>query len=84
MRAETLGKLLANWHFHDWSADQRSLGAYSYAPAGTHDASANMAEPSSDTLWFAGKHVCSTGHWGTVHGALQSGATAAAGILDQR
>jgi monoamine oxidase len=28
-----------------------------------------------------GEHVCASGHWGTVHGALQSGLNAAAGIL---
>jgi len=82
--AEIILRQVASWHFHDWSADERSLGAYSYAPAGAIDASANMAEPSSGTLWFAGEHVCSSGHWGTVHGALQSGTAAAAGILGNR
>lgn len=72
---------LTSWHFHDWSADPRSLGAYSYAPAGAVSAGANLARPVSRTLWFAGEHVCASGHWGTVHGALQSGVNAAAGIL---
>jgi len=72
---------LASWHFHDWSADEHACGAYSYAPAGAATASANLAEPLSRTLWFAGEHVCASGHWGTVHGALQSGASAAAGLL---
>jgi hypothetical protein len=69
---------LAASYFHDWSTDEFARGAYSYAPAGALDASARMAEPVDRTLYFAGEHTCVTGHWGTVHGALQSGAAAAA------
>ena len=36
-----------------------------------------MAEPVEDTLYFAGEHTDTTGHWGTVHGALRSGLRAA-------
>jgi monoamine oxidase len=65
------------WHTHDWSADPYSRGAYSYAPAGALDASTQMAEPVQDTLYFAGEHTDTSGHWGTVHGALRSGFRAA-------
>jgi hypothetical protein len=76
-----LHKRLLSWHAHDWQADPYALGAYSYAPAGSLDASANMTQPVADTLYFAGEHTDTTGHWGTVHGALGSGLRAAAQIL---
>ena len=69
---------LISWHTHDWQADPYSRGAYSYAPAGALNASADMTRPVFDTLYFAGEHTDTTGHWGTVHGALRSGLRAAA------
>jgi monoamine oxidase len=72
---------LVSVHRHDWQADEFALGAYSYAPAGTAAASARMAEPLSGTLYFAGEHTDTEGHWGTVHAALASGLRAAAKIL---
>lgn len=72
---------LVSVHRHDWQADEFALGAYSYAPAGAAAASARMAEPLSGTLYFAGEHTDTEGHWGTVHAALASGTRAAAKIL---
>ncbi len=60
-------------HFHDWQRDRYALGAYSYAPAGAAEASAILTEPVGGTLLFAGEHTDTTGHPGTVHGALRSG-----------
>ncbi len=79
--APFLREQLIAGYFHDWSADPFSRGAYSYAPAGALSASANIAEPVAGTLYFAGEHASVTGHWGTVHGALQSGEAAAARII---
>ncbi|MDB6083070.1 MAG: amine oxidase [Gammaproteobacteria bacterium] len=84
---ESLGSLrekLVGWHHHDWSADEFARGAYSYAPAGALDASANIAEPVDGTLFFAGEHTSVSGHWGTVHGALQSGEAAAAKLIGSK
>jgi monoamine oxidase len=81
--AETeLHALLTSWHTHDWQRDPLSLGAYSYAPKGAIDASDAMAEPVAETLYFAGEHTDTTGHWGTVHGALRSGLRAAKQVLE--
>jgi len=81
--AETeLHALLISWHTHDWQRDPLSLGAYSYAPKGAVDASDAMAEPVAETLYFAGEHTDTTGHWGTVHGALRSGLRAAKQVLE--
>jgi monoamine oxidase len=76
-----LSELLVSFHVHDWQSDPYSRGAYSYAPAGALTASSDLAVPVDDTLYFAGEHTDTTGHWGTVHAAFRSGLRAAAQIL---
>jgi monoamine oxidase len=73
-----LQRLVLSWHCHDWQADPYARGAYSYVPAGAIDASAKLTEPVEDTLYFAGEHTDTSGHWGTVHAAVRSGLRAAA------
>ena len=81
MTENELRALLIGWYTHDWQRDPLSLGAYSYAPKGALHASDAMAEPVDGTLFFAGEHTDTTGHWGTVHGALRSGLRAAEQVL---
>jgi monoamine oxidase len=76
VRAEMTG-----FHVHDWEDDKWSRGAYSWVPVGGVDAWAAMCEPVEDTLYFAGEHTDTTGHWGTVHAALRSGIRAARQVL---
>ena len=78
---DDLTAMLASFHTHDWQSDPYCLGAYSYAPAGALEASDNLAIPVENTLYFAGEHTDTTGHWGTVHAALRSGLRAASQIL---
>ncbi len=78
-----LSTLLISFHCHDWQGDPHSLGAYSYAPAGAVSASDELAIPVEQTLYFAGEHTDTTGHWGTVHAALRSGLRAASQILHE-
>jgi monoamine oxidase len=66
---------------HDWQSDPLSCGAYSYVPAGALDAVLKMATPVQHTLFFAGEHTDTTGHWGTVHAAMRSGLRAARQVL---
>lgn len=73
---------LVTHHSHDWKRDPLAGGAYSWVPVGAVDASEQMARPVENTLFFAGEHTDTTGHWGTVHGALRSGIRAARQILD--
>lgn len=80
-RRDDLHSLLVSFHTRDWQSDPFSLGAYSYAPAGALHASDDLAAPVENTLYFAGEHTDTTGHWGTVHAALRSGLRAAAQIL---
>jgi monoamine oxidase len=70
---DDLEALLLSWHTHDWQRDVLIRGAYSYAPAGALEASNRLAEAIEDTLYFAGEHTDTTGHWGTVHAAMRSG-----------
>ena len=79
-----LEALLLSWHTHDWQTDPYAGGAYSYVPAGALDAPERMTQPIEDTLYFAGEHTDVTGHWGTVHAALQSGTLAAERLLRSR
>ncbi|HEV3151051.1 MAG TPA: FAD-dependent oxidoreductase [Acidobacteriaceae bacterium] len=79
--SQSLDVELRNWYLHDWQSDPYTLGAYSYAPVGAVDCSAEMAKPVDNTLFFAGEHTDITGHWGTVHGALRSGLRAAQQLL---
>ena len=72
---------LVSVHTCDWSADLYSRGAYSWVPVGGLEASAEMCVPVEDTLFFAGEHTDTTGHWGTVHAAMRSGLRAAAQVF---
>ena len=65
---------------HDWEADVHSFGAYSYIAKGGLYAPSLLAEPVANTLYFAGEHTTTDGHWGTVHAAHSSGLRAAAQI----
>ncbi|GAC1420710.1 MAG: NAD(P)/FAD-dependent oxidoreductase [Acidobacteriaceae bacterium] len=80
--ANSLHDLLLKCHVHDWQQDELFQGAYSYVPAGALDACSKMTIPAANTLFFAGEHTDTTGHWGTVHAALRSGLRAARQILD--
>ncbi len=72
---------LVTWHMHDWQSDPFSLGAYTYVLRGGIDASDQLSLPVEQTLFFAGEHTDTSGHWGTVHGALRSGYRAARQVL---
>jgi monoamine oxidase len=72
---------LVSWHAHDWTRDPHSRGAYSYVPVGGLDAPRALAEPVRGTLFFAGEATDTSGHTGTVHGAIASGQRAAREVL---
>jgi monoamine oxidase len=74
-------QLLQAAYFHDWQSDPYSRGAYSYAKAGSADASRSLGAPIASTLFFAGEATDVSGHNGTVHGAIASGKRAANEIL---
>ncbi len=75
---------LLRCHTHDWQNDALTFGAYSYIPVGALDACSKMTLPADHILFFAGEHTDTTGHWGTVHGAIRSGHRAAGQILHRK
>ena len=80
-KASDLVAALTGFYTHDWLVDSASRGAYSWVPVGGLGASETLSQPVEDTLFFAGEHTDTTGHWGTVHAALRSGLRAAAQVL---
>ena len=74
---------LISWHLHDWQRDPYSRGAYSYVPVDAWDAPHQLRGPFEDTLYFAGEHTDTSGHWGTVHAALATGTAAAHQLLGE-
>jgi monoamine oxidase len=82
LRTAQVRDLLLDCYTHDWRNDPFSLGAYSYIAAGGLNAPRELTQPVVDTLFFAGEHTDTTGHWGTVHAAMRSGLRAAKQILD--
>ncbi|HEY2779333.1 MAG TPA: NAD(P)/FAD-dependent oxidoreductase [Steroidobacteraceae bacterium] len=83
LAAADIRSRLVSWHLHDWQRDPYSRGAYSYVPAGAMDAPEQMRLPVEDTLFFAGEHTDTSGHWGTVHAALATGMATAHHILGE-
>jgi monoamine oxidase len=68
-------------HWHDWTADPYSRGAYASLGVGGVEAVEELALPLGRTLYFAGEHTETTGEHGSVHGALATGFRAADEIL---
>jgi monoamine oxidase len=63
-----------------WGGDPWSRGSYSAAQPGQADQRAVLGEPVSSALHFAGE-ACSREHYGTLHGAWQSGRKAARRLI---
>ena len=73
---------LEGFYFHDWQSDPFARGAYSYGAVGGDGAQRALAASLQNTVFFAGEATDTTGHNGTVHGAIASGYRAAREILD--
>ena len=71
-------------YFHDWDSDPFSCGAYSYVRVGGEGCQQVLGSPISNTLFFAGEATDTSGHNGTVHGAIASGQRAAQDILKSK
>jgi monoamine oxidase len=71
-------------YFHDWDADPFSRGAYSYVKVGGEGCQQTLGAPVESTLFFAGEATDTSGHNGTVHGAIATGKRAATEILASR
>jgi monoamine oxidase len=76
-----LESVLGKAYLHDWQTDPFARGAYSYGKVGAPEALRMLAQPVEGTLFFAGEATDTSGHNGTVHGAIASGYRAAEQIL---
>jgi monoamine oxidase len=81
VRRDLLESQFETAHFHNWTADSFSRGAYSYIPAGQLPAQEQLARPVAGTLFFAGEATTLNSQIGTVHGAIESGKRAAREVL---
>ncbi len=77
---DVLRTFVTQSYFHNWQQDPLSRGAYSYATVNGMEHQLNLAKPLDGTVFFAGE-ATSLGHFGTVHGAIESGMRAAREIL---
>ena len=84
MDAHELAAMLEVAYYHDWQNDSFSRGAYSYGVVGADGSQQALACPIENTLFFAGEATDTTGHNGTVHGAIASGLRAAQELLRSR
>lgn len=75
-----LEKQVIDARSHDWAGDPFTRGAYSFAVAGMERAPEELARPVAQTVFFAGEATADKLELGTVHGALATGARAAAEI----
>jgi monoamine oxidase len=82
IRPSAVQSQLTAAYFHDWDRDPFSRGAYSYVKAGGEGCQRVLGEPIGNTLFFAGEATDTSGHNGTVHGAIASGRRAAKEILN--
>jgi monoamine oxidase len=81
MAPREIGARLESRHFHDWTRDPFSRGAYTYVAVGGVDAYRALAEPVAGTLFFAGEATCGKGLNATLEGAVLSGRRAAAELI---
>jgi monoamine oxidase len=79
-----LEELLNGWYVHHWQSDPFARGSYSYVGVDGEGAQEELAEPISDTLFFAGEATNTQGHHGEVHGAIETGERAARQIMGVR
>jgi monoamine oxidase len=67
--------------FHDWSRDEFSFGAYSFARVNKNLSENIFSRRIFGALVFAGEHAFLDGESATVEGALRSGERAAKNIF---
>jgi monoamine oxidase len=72
---------LINSRITDWGAERWFRGAISYPKLYTTDARGILAEPVANRVFFAGEATHPKGHFGTVHGAMETGLRAAKEVL---
>jgi monoamine oxidase len=79
---DVLKNNLLTSHVFNWSANQRALGAYSYATPASKEALKTLNTPLASTVFFAGEGLFEGEYPGTVEAAFKSGTDAAKAISE--
>ena len=74
---------LQDVYIQDWGAEEFIGGAYSYPKPGSFGAREILAAPLDDRLYFAGEATHTGGHYGTVHGAMETAMRAVTQLLER-
>ena len=80
MRRARMEQMVESLHWHDWSRDEDTCGAYSYVGVGGTSAARTLARAVGGRLFIAGE-ATDTESGGTVEGALASAKRAVRGVL---
>lgn len=72
---------LQDSYIMDWSKEPYIQGAFSYASVGSSAYREVLQQPVNNLLYFAGEATNTSGHIGTVHGAIESAEKAAQQIV---
>lgn len=80
-RRSRIAQMLVGHWTHDWINDPHARGAYAYALVGGTESPDALKRPVRRTLFFAGEALASDDGAGTVHGAIESGRTAAQQVM---
>lgn len=73
---------LVDSHIEDWGSNPLFNGTYSYPKVGTGKAREVLAKSIAGKIYFAGEATHTAGHFGTVHGAIETGYRAAEEIAE--
>jgi monoamine oxidase len=80
------GKTASQWFSDsfvmDWSQEPFIRGTYSYPKVGEGNAREALAKPVKNKLFFAGEATHTEGHFGTIHGALETAVRAVNQVLE--
>jgi monoamine oxidase len=80
--ANTATAFLIDYRIADWIKEPYVLGSYSYPGINTYGAAEILATPIEGVLFFAGE-ATHKGHFGTVHGAIETGKRAHEQVVAQ-
>jgi monoamine oxidase len=73
---------LQDSHVEDWFANPYFQGTYSFPIVGSGNARSLLAAPVDGKLFFAGEATHTEGHFGTVHGAMETAYRAADEVVN--
>ena len=77
----TATNLISESFIMDWKKEQYIQGCYSYPTLNENNSRENLKKPIKDKIFFAGEATNTNGHFGSIHGAMETGKEAVAEIM---